>query len=235
MTQILAATLTGLSVVNIGASSLHLSARFADDGSERYEIVLPPVSFAAIEDHAQDLIDALYAERGKPGESQQAFEARVAADTDGELFEILVSRFRDSDAREQWADGFDPIMNSYWPVDLSHDTTAEQAAALIDQFAPVCTLICFRPDDGDDAYGIALSGGGMDLSDKIAIAYLCCGGIPPLSLLTHLNGVIDAATLAEVAPRLEEAYGRAQEYLTHQISNLKTTAERLFDPNRVPA
>lgn len=235
MTQILAASLTGLSVVNIGASGLHLSARFSPGGRERYEIILPPVSFSAVEDHAQDLIDALYAEHGRTGETQEAFEARVAADTDDDLFDILVSRFNESDAREQWAAGFEPMMNSYWPVDLSHNTTPNQAAALIDQFAPVCTLICMRPDDGDDQYGIALSGGGMDLSDKIAIAYLCCGCIPPISLLTRLRGVIDARTLAEVAPRLEEAYQRAAEYLAHQVGNLQVTADSLFRPATEPA
>lgn len=74
----------------------------------------------------------------------------------------------DADARDMGAEG--PMMNYYYPVDL--DDAADAARKLAD------TCLCVVEVDGRD--GLALTGGGMDLSWEIAAAFVTLGYLPPV-------------------------------------------------------
>ena len=63
-----------------------------------------------------------------------------------------------------------PMMNYYYPVDI--DDMYEAAKAIID--LPLCVV------EVDDNTGLALTGGGMDLSWDICDAFIQLGYLPPL-------------------------------------------------------
>ena len=82
--------------------------------------------------------------------------------------------------------GEGPMMNTFWPLPAfssggktfaDPDDTAKTLARL-----PVCLVnIGVGPED-EDEWGLALTGGGMDLSWELAEAYMLCGYLPPLEL-----------------------------------------------------
>lgn len=89
--------------------------------------------------------------------------------------------FEQSDEYVEWQDGFWPVMNAFWPCEVAYGLDDGVAAARIEAYAGPVTLVTV---DGDQ--GLALTGGGMDLSWNLAAAYVCCGQIPPLCLLAAL-------------------------------------------------
>lgn len=92
-----------------------------------------------------------------------------------------VDDFIDSCAYYDWQDSMSPMMNFYWPVDVSD---VEGAAMAIYNHAGNTSLIYLNDLD---KYAIVLTGGGMDLSWDIAAAYVCCGDVPPAELLRNLS------------------------------------------------
>lgn len=71
------------------------------------------------------------------------------------------------------ADSYEPMMSFFWPIKLRNAGPAD-ADLLIG--LPV-TLVRIA-----DGYGIALTGGGMDLSWEIAAAYVRLGQLPPVEI-----------------------------------------------------
>lgn len=94
-----------------------------------------------------------------------------------------VERFQQSDAYFEWKDGFEPVMNYYWPVDLAYGVSPSAAAERIEQYGGATSLVYI---ESVNTYAIVLTGGGMDLSWDICAAYICCGCIPPSRLLLGL-------------------------------------------------
>lgn len=212
-----------LSVACIGAESRDLPERYDTDGGEAYEIILPSITVAHVRERGDDIFQSFFEDNALDGEDEKSFIARLTEDE--ALFTVLVDDFRASDSYDEWRGSYEPVMNFYWPVSLAYRVEAQAAADLIDEHAAVCTLVQFSEDD----YGLALTGGGMDLSDKIAGAYLCCGVVPPVSLLTGLRGVIDASYLAEIDEGLKLAFDKAAEYLSNQVERLGDVAVQLFE------
>src|SRR3546814_8416390 len=72
-------------------------------------------------------------------------------------------------------------MNSLWPLD--NDRLDLQACAdRIAEHAPNCCLISFS-DAGMSHTGIGMTAGGMDLLADLAAAYICCGYVPPMTIM----------------------------------------------------
>lgn len=139
--------------------------------------------------------------------------------------------FEDSDAAyADWHDSFEPVMNYAWPVSLAYGVDDVQAVvATIARVAPACVLVEFTDvapwgDDSDaPEYGIALTGGGMDLSDHIALAYLAAGCVPSMSLLqglTRFTGPNRSACLIENRDLLAEAFDNATQWLMDRADSL---------------
>lgn len=83
---------------------------------------------------------------------------------------------------DEYRDGFFPMMNALWPVELAYGRSEAEAADLMNRHGGATSLISI---DGD--YYIAMTGGGMDLSWHLAAAYVCCGAVPPLYILRSLS------------------------------------------------
>lgn len=193
-----------------------------------YDAILPVPTCADVREHAPELADSWFPGGAEPDGGWSS------ALTDDEAEE-----FEDSDGWQDWRDGFAPMMNYAWPVSLAYDgPDAATAAGLIERFAPACVLIELQDDArerlyGDDRdapeYAIALTGGGMDLSDDIAAAYLACGCVPPSRLLAGLSGVISPEK-AVMLP-LREAYERAADHLEFRAERMRKECARIHgDP-----
>lgn len=205
-----------LSLANVDSTARNVTW-YSDDGDsgvlalnfERdYDIVYPWPTFADLRDYAPDLA------KGR---------------RNGRLPEALEEKFQESEGYGDWRAGFDPMMNYVWPVMLAYQVDESTAAELIAEYAPTCTLISFTDEDIIGAeHGIALSGGGMNLSDQLVIAYLCCGCVPPARLLSGLRGVIGRDTLKRVRAPLRQAYRRAAEFYASQAKSLREESRRIF-------
>lgn len=200
-----------LSLANIEASAVMVEDWTEAYSDERLDIIYPRPTYAALSDYAEDIMPA-----------------RRPKDSDTPLPDALADEFEQTDGVCEWRDAFFPMMSYYWPVVLAYKVDAQEAASLIDRFAPACTLV--RLDSmPDDEYGIALSGGGMNLADHLAIAYLCCGSVPPSELLLSLPGVIEGRRALACRAALADAFKTA-------IAWHKSRAERLAeDATRVAA
>lgn len=66
-----------------------------------------------------------------------------------------------------------PMMNYWYPVDVIDESNAAEAAYILRNLPLVVVMV-------DDQWGIALSGGGMDLTWEIAAAYCALGMLPPV-------------------------------------------------------
>lgn len=67
-----------------------------------------------------------------------------------------------------------PLMNFYYPLPNSERRNPEELAEAIAGL-PLCVVQL----PNDDGYGLALTGGGMDLSWEICAGYVACGYYPP--------------------------------------------------------
>ena len=71
-----------------------------------------------------------------------------------------------------------PMMNYFYPCDWRGD---ENEAAKKIRHLPLCIV-----EMGDGEKGLALTGGGMDLSIEICLAYIALGYAPPTHFCCHL-------------------------------------------------
>jgi hypothetical protein len=204
---------TGLSLACILNDARYIDwGALREDGDEPYELQLPTPT---------------YGEWDEYGDCPENV-ARIAKRTPHKaLSDAHHSAFAATDAYYEWRDGFEPMMNYGWPVELAYDVDLADAVQRMAEFAGTCTLV----DMGEGSFGgsreyvIALSGGGMNLADQLAAAYLCCGCVPPVRLLEQLPGVISEG-LAERLP-LAKAFAEARDYLANKSSRLQDDAARL--------
>lgn len=219
----------------IGATSLgyaHVSTQAQDidwedargEDLDGCEVQLPPITYAVIESHAADLLTPEQARR------VEGWSARAVAFGNTEVSEDLAEAFQESESYYEWKDGFEPMMNFVWPVMIRYGASAERLAGLLEEFAPTVSLVYFGNDSTHCAeeYGFALSGGGMNLSDQLAIAYLCAGHVPPSGLLEQLPGVIEKSKRDQVAGPLRAAYRQAAEWHKTQAKRVLERRASLF-------
>lgn len=92
----------------------------------------------------------------------------TARDEDGDEIEHYDMPDAWREAAEEHCDG--PMMNYWYPLDLDNETAA--ALAIVD--LPLCVVTV------NGQTGLALTGGGMDLSWEVAYAHVLCGFLPPV-------------------------------------------------------
>lgn len=190
-------------------------------GLEGCEVILPTLTLGDVAERAPDLLTAA--------------QARAAAKTpDKPAPETLAEAFNDSDARYEWQDSFHPMMNYVYPVfifDSDGSPSAQLIADRLEQFAPACSLIHFgeHSDFCPETYGFALTGGGMDLSDHIAAAYLCADQVPPTWILQRLaNAGMSERKLARIGASLRAAYRMAARAIKDRARDLEQESARIF-------
>jgi hypothetical protein len=219
MTEKLEISAEDLGLGSIDAQSQNIDWReAAGDDCEGWEIILPRLTFGDIAQHAENLLTKA--------------QAKIAErDPYREATEDLADKFRETDSFYEWKDGFEPMMNYVWPAFIPYKMEAQDLADRLERYAPVMSLIYFGEHSPhcSEEYGYALTGGGMNLADQIAGAYLCAHQVPPYSLLESLAGVIGPSMLARIGEPLKAAYAKAAEWAEYRAKRLREELERVFE------
>ena len=103
----------------------------------------------------------------------------------------LVDDFRNSGAYDELRDTFVPMM-SY--VHILQNEPLDEAIELVEEYAGACVVIKIEELD---CYGLALTGGGMDLSDYLELAYYILDGVSPIKSREVLSLRKEARELLE--------------------------------------
>ena len=208
------------------------------DWSEWNESTGEPPAEAVLPDVTADILDNTYWKHQDDWRTEFADEDG----DDDETLEAAREAFEEDDqSYTEWRDGFYPVMNSAWPIDLPYRADVESIAAKIDDWAGCVSLM--RMTDafdnwGDPKYALALTGGGMDLSWNLAAAYVAAGCVPPMRLLRDLpnyggggsnigeeatRAVLDASDkaashLRNVANQINESAGKVRRHLNNEVA-----------------
>lgn len=103
----------------------------------------------------------------------------------------LVDKFRETQAYDELRDTFHPMMNY---VHILQQEPLQEQIALVEKYAGVCVVLEF---EDMDMYGLALTGGGMDLSDYLELAYYVTDGVSPIEAREVLSLGGEAKKLLE--------------------------------------
>lgn len=120
------------------------------------------------------------------GDTVGAAMQEAKEEHDEDALERAVEDFRGSNGYYEWEDGHQPVMNALWPCEPRYGMSDEDAATAIDRYAGATVLVTINNEQHHGLQGIAMTGGGMDLSWDLAAAYVCCGCIPPVRLLSDM-------------------------------------------------
>lgn len=208
----------GLGSIDAQSRNIDWREAFGEDG-DGWEIILPRVTFGDIAERAPDLLT--------PAQVKTAdkFPDRKAP-------EDLAEEFEQSDGFYEWKDSFEPMMNYVWPAFLPYGMDSQDLADRIAEYCPTMTLIYFgeHSEHCPEEYGYALSGGGMNLADQIAAAYLCADQVPPFHLLQSLAGVIGPEMVRRIGPALRAAYVKAADHMRYRAKRISEERARVFPP-----
>ncbi|UTC28493.1 hypothetical protein GURKE_04910 [Brevundimonas phage vB_BpoS-Gurke] len=191
---------------------------------DKWDVVRPKPTLDDINQYAEDLWEDHPEERARYDDA--------ASDGTEIAGEDLIEAFEQTDGYDEWRDSFDPMMNYAWPVDLRYTSSDElyDIAQRLNTWGLAIVLI-ERSDDPyeETTYEFALTGGGMDMSDHIAGAYLAAGQVPPLRILEGLSGCFPSGLVPRLP--LDQALARAHQWLTHRADLMQTMTTRLLEHN----
>ncbi len=216
--QIIGTASLGFAHVTTESRDIDWREAWGENG-DGWEVVMPPLTLGVIAERKPDLLS--------PAQTKLA-----DAKPNTPAPETLAEDFRESDAFGDWESSFEPMMNYLYPVTVRtfDGQTSEGLAALLEEFAPTCSLIYFgeHSEHCPEEYAFALSGGGMNLSDQICAAYLCAGHVPPHDFLSALPGVIDEWKRDQLGDVLKEAFAQAAGYLRTRANRVEEDGARVF-------
>lgn len=125
-----------------------------------------------------------------------------------------------------------PMMNYFYPLNESDGNSLGRWEDSFDTVEAAYRLrdlpLCLVERDGD--YGLALTGGGMDLTWEIVAAYVALGYLPPVSfsrlpgMAGMPNGASDRLVIAAVSRSLSAMIDRLQYTLTRHTEQYGDTA-----------
>lgn len=123
------------------------------------------------------------------------------------------------------ADG--PMMNYYYPLPRFGLGWYQAADKIRD--LPLCLV--YFDDDRTDAYALALTGGGMDLSWEICEAFMRLGYLPPAHFadLPSMAGVGETEREREIVAACVESLTVQAERLSNRAEHMKANAGRLAE------
>lgn len=141
----------------------------------------------------------------------------VPSDED-QAYRFSVAEFLGASASATWKSQFEPAMTVFWPCKIS--VGANEASNAMYEAGLSCVIVTGRINDITEVTGFALTAGGLDLSDHLAAAYMCCGQLPPV-LVTERAVEISSP---KMGAELKEAAEGIVAHLQSSISKLNDVA-----------
>lgn len=153
-------------------------------------------------------------------------------ENDPEAVEDEIQAFKDSDAYYEWSEQYSQQMTSVWPVRV-FNKSLEDIANVMDQLS-IAAAIAEVPDHLEDTVSdynalIVMTGGGLDLSNDIAQAYLVCGQVPPTVLMEGMGtAVMDRFFNDDMKALMGQAMRKAADHHKYRAERLEEIADRHF-------
>lgn len=139
-----------------------------------------------------------------------------------EANKFVVEVFKESDAYEEWKQSLTPAM--MYLYECEPEIEGQKFANLLHEHGLSCVFV---EGNGDDqTSGIMLNGGGMDLSDNLAAAYVLAGHVPPYQLLLTAFQAHDHLALKD---KLVDAAKQAADYWRNISERFEEIVEKHLD------
>jgi len=116
----------------------------------------------------------------------------------------LVDKFKETQAFDELRETYVPMMNY---MHILQDKPFEEQIQLVEKYAGVCVVIEM---EDLDVCGLALTGGGMDLSDNIELAYYLTDGVSPVISRQVMSLGSTAEKLLEYCRKVVKETGRVR-------------------------
>lgn len=154
-----------------------------------------------------------------------------------EYEERLRQEANDFCAEHQGEIGIEPLMSYFYPIncdfrvkvgDKCEKISENHAQAILMAYGGA---VCLVQVDGEA--GIALTGGGMDLSWDICEAYVLLGFLPPAHFeLPEFAGQESSPRNLRIVAACRRSYGRARCWMAQKLQKLRHTQSRLVEPTK---
>ncbi|WP_327210998.1 hypothetical protein [Rhizobium leguminosarum] len=217
-----------LSPTHVGTTSITLDSAIFDalTNAEHDNVVYPEPTLSVLENYGVTPDDL----RKQPGSD-------VPEDEDDAL-EYAIDLFKEDDAYYEWKDTNHPMMMFIWPVD--HVSNPQRLANLLEEEGLAVVYVDgtakLELADGGAAeiehQGFMLTGGGMNLSDHLAMAYILAEYIPPDAILedafrnTHRDEWKER--FAKAMEQMAEHYAGQSDRLLERVARFKEPAAPSF-------
>lgn len=156
-------------------------------------------------------------------------DEREDTETDEEYEERLVEA-----AQEAWREGEYgvPMMNYYYPIELRYGASPAELQMRLMLDGGAVTLV-----EVDANPVLALTGGGMDLSWDVCLAYIICGSYPPLHFcdLPDFAGQKASDKNLQIVAACLETCAAAAHRAERAAIRLGNIAKNLTEPNNATA
>lgn len=174
--------MTELSIRHFFIQSEELSRQIIEDIQKSYEdhdlFVSPTPTIRVLEEYSAAPDDLLNAGEDVPSDEDEALE-------------YAIDLFRSTDAFFEWEEGIRPGqgMDYLWPLELPDDSDPDYPSfdhqGLANKLLEHSLNCCYVNGEhqGRTYRGFILTGGGMDYSDELSMAYVLAGYVPPHALL----------------------------------------------------
>lgn len=213
-----------LSPNHIGSTSINLDSALFDalTSAETEAVIYPNPRLSDLEQYGMD-------------PSSLRAQGEDVPEDDEEALEFAIDAFREEDQYYEWKDTHMPMMMFIWPVDyvsnqmdLAQRIAEEDLAVVYVDGSDTSIRLSedSRYDTLDmDLKGFMLTGGGMNLADHLAMAYILADYIPPIGLLesAYKNTHRDEWKEKFVAAMEQAAsyYSQQSEYLMETVSRYR--------------
>jgi len=143
-------------------------------------------------------------------------------DDEDDAFDFAVEQFRYSDAYYEWEGKLRPNGENYWLWHCEPQIGDQELADRIHEMGLNC---CYVNGDhmGRTYQGFILTGGGMDLSDELAMAYISAGCVPPRELLSR---AVASTRDDDWREAFLDAMARAASFMEGEVESYRETIER---------
>jgi hypothetical protein len=181
---------------------------FYDPMKDRDLVVIPDVRLADLERYSH-------------APSDLADEGYDVPDDADEALEYAIDQFRCSEHYYDWENGFRPNKENYWLWPCEPRIADHDLANRIHELGLNC---CYVNGEllGRNFQGFILTGGGMNLSDDLCMAYITAGCVPPRDLLQDAARNTSDDDWREM---LLDAMERAAEFMVGEAESYRETIE----------
>lgn len=143
-----------------------------------------------------------------------------------------IDAFKETSEFCEWAENYRQQMTAVWPVSYL-DKSMRDIAEMLNEMNVAVAIAeipeCLEGELDDYEALIVMTGGGTDLSNDLAQAYLCCGQVPPAALMDGMGtSMMDRFENEKMKALMGVAMRRAADHMRSRAERFEEIADRYF-------